>query len=122
MLDMQIDLDVNKDTPSDYALLVRNIPYGCTQEVLKERFEFIFSSFNVKVCEVNYCYEVDEMIRLNKVVAKMNYLKGMCKIHDLKEMKRLGCTKAELEAHKDYRKPTKKNKFRFWRSRVLEKT
>ena len=81
---MQIDLDVNKDTPSDYALLVRNIPLTMTQDELKEKFESIFSNFKVKVYEVNYCYKVDEMISLNKIVAKMNHLKGMCKIHDLK--------------------------------------
>lgn len=92
-----------------------------TQDELKTKVESIFSNFNVKVYEVNYCYKVEEMIALNKVVAKMNFLKGMCKIHDLKEMKRLGCTKAELETHKGYTKPTKKNKFRFWRSRVLDK-
>jgi hypothetical protein len=121
LLEMQIDLDVNKDTPSDYALLVRNIPLKMTQEELKEKFESIFKVFNVKVYEVNYCYKVDEMIALNKVVAKMNFLKGMCKIHNLKQMKKLGCPKAELETHKDYVKPTKKNKFRIWRSRVLDR-
>jgi hypothetical protein len=121
MLEMQIDLDVNKDTPSDYALLVRNIPITMKKEELTIKFESIFSNFNVKVSEVNYCYEVEEMIKLNKTVAKMNYLKAMCKIHDLKEMKRLGCTKPELEKHKDYKRPTKKNKFRFWRSRILDK-
>lgn len=42
LLEMQIDLDVNKDTPSDYALLVRNIPLKMTQDELKEKFESIF--------------------------------------------------------------------------------
>ena len=35
LLDMQSDLDINKDTPSDYALLVRNIKLEMTQEELK---------------------------------------------------------------------------------------
>ena len=115
---MQSDLDINKDTPSDYALLVRNIKLEMTQEEFKVQFESIF---NVKVYEVIFCCEVEKMIQLNKTVAKMNYLKGMCKIHDLKEMKRLGCTKEDLENNKDYAKPTKRKKFRFWKSRVLDK-
>jgi len=39
MLEMQIDLDVNKDTPSDYALLVRNIPITMKKEELTIKFE-----------------------------------------------------------------------------------
>jgi len=121
LLEMQIDLDVNKDTPSDYALLVRNIPLTMTQDELENKLESIFKVFGVKVYEVNFCYKVDEMIELNKTVAKLNFLKGMCKIHDLKQMKKLGCKKNELETHKDYVKPRKNNKFRIWRSRVLDK-
>ncbi len=121
LLEMQIDLDVNKDTPSDYALLVRNIPLIMTQDELENELESYFRVFGVKVYEVNFCYKVDEMIELNKTVAKLNFLKGMCKIHDLKQMKKLGCKKNELETHKDYVKPTKNNKFRIWRSRVLDK-
>ena len=67
---MQIRLDINKDTPSDYALLVRNIPLDMTKEVLKEKFEQIFSDFNVKVFEVNYCFDVKDIVKLNKIVAK----------------------------------------------------
>ncbi len=49
MLEMQIDLDQEKNTPSDYALLVRNIPLTMTQEELKIKFETMFNKFNVKV-------------------------------------------------------------------------
>lgn len=121
LLEMQIDLDVNKDTPSDYALLVRNIPLKMSQIDLENKLESMFKVFGVKVYEVNYCYKVDDIIGLNKTVAKLNFLKGMCKIHDLKQMKKLGCKKNELEGHKDYVKPTKRNKFRIWRSRGLDK-
>jgi len=80
MLEMQIDLDQEKNTPSDYALLVRNIP-----------------------------------------LTKMNFLLAICKIHDQKEKKRIGCSIEELETHKDYKVPTKRHKFRFWRFRLLDK-
>ena len=121
MLEMQIDLDQEKNTPSDYALLVRNIPLTMTQEELKINFETMFNKFNVKVQEVNYCYEIDEMVSLNKIVAKMNFLLAICKIHDQKEKKRIGCSIEELETHKDYKVPTKRHKFRFWRFRLLDK-
>jgi hypothetical protein len=121
LLEMQIRLDINKDTPSDYALLVRNIPLDMTKEVLKEKFEQIFSDFNVKVFEVNYCFDVKDIVKLNKIVAKNNYLKGMCKIHDLKQSTKLKCSPTELKNHKDYVKPSKQNKFRIWRRRILDR-
>jgi hypothetical protein len=60
MYEMQNQLDWEKDTPSDYAILVRNVPLSFARDknTLKEYFETEYSAMDVKVSEVNYCYEV----------------------------------------------------------------
>jgi hypothetical protein len=65
---------LEKDTPSDYALLVRNVPqsFAKDKDALKDHLEKEYSSEGVKVSEVNYCYEINQMVTLKAKVAKLN--------------------------------------------------
>ena len=46
----------------------------------------------------------------------------MCHLHDNKEMKRLCCGIHDLENNKEYRRPSKNNKYRFWKTKELNRT
>ena len=60
---LEIKLDEKKVSPSDYSVIVRNIPLTKTKVELKEEFEQkLFDNIkNFKVECVNYCYDIEAM-------------------------------------------------------------
>jgi hypothetical protein len=65
LVKMASDLDHKEVTPSDFALLVRNIPKDMTKEKLIELLETRFVKGQVKVSYINMCYDITDMVKLN---------------------------------------------------------
>jgi hypothetical protein len=87
LVKMALDLDHKEVTPSDFALLVRNIPADMTKEKLTELIECRFAKGQVKVSYVNLCYNIQDMVKLNTKIHELIKQKGAYKLHLKKEMK-----------------------------------
>jgi hypothetical protein len=60
---MNLTLDKKKITPSDYGIIVRNIPKDWTKKDLKEEIEKHFFQSEDKVVYINYCYKIDDIFK-----------------------------------------------------------
>ena len=98
-------LDNKEATPSDYALVVRNIPKNITKEQITEEIEKRFSVGNVKVAYVNMCYNIEDIVSLNSRITELVKLKGYYKLHLKKEMKARGIKKRQLLQQPDQIEP-----------------
>jgi hypothetical protein len=58
LVQMANTLDHKETTPSDFALLVRNIPKDMTKEKLTELIETRYARGQVKVSYINMCYDI----------------------------------------------------------------
>jgi len=96
LVKMAAELDHKEVTPSDFALLVRNIPKDMTKEKLKELLEDRFSRGAVKVSYINLCYDITDMVKLNTNITDLIKQKGAYKLHLKKEMKAQGLTKKQI--------------------------
>jgi hypothetical protein len=76
---MSSRLDWLEVSPSDYALLVRQIPKDWTKEKLEGILEDHFSAYGLNVNNINYCYEISEMVKLNKKMGELIKLKNTLK-------------------------------------------
>jgi len=77
--DMAEILDENEVSPSDYALLVRQVPLDWTKEKLEGVLEEHFKLYGLNVNYVNFCYDITEMVKLNKKMSELIKLKNLVK-------------------------------------------
>jgi hypothetical protein len=56
LVSMSIELDQGEISPSDFAILVRNLPKDVTKERIKEQIESQFP--DTKVAYINFCYDI----------------------------------------------------------------
>lgn len=90
LVKMAHSLDERQVSPSDFALLVRNIPKDMTKEKLKELVESRFSTGTVKVAYINLCYDIQDMVKLNGIITELVKQKGFYKLQVKKQMKEQG--------------------------------
>jgi hypothetical protein len=83
-------------TPSDFALVVRNIPLDITKERLVQLVEDRFSRSKVKVAYVNMCYNIEDIFKANSKITELAKMKGFYKLHLKKEMKARGIKKRQM--------------------------
>ena len=83
---MACALDNTELTPSDFSLVVRNIPLDITKEKLISLIEERFSRSKVKVVYVNYCYNIEDIVKLNSQITELVKKKGFYRLHLKKEM------------------------------------
>ena len=93
---MSIELDRKEISPSDFAILVRNLPKDVSKEKLKEQIEQKFPE--AKVAYVNLCYDITQMVEFNKTVQDLSKMRGAYKLHLKKEMKLRGLKKKQVLA------------------------
>ena len=72
-------LDENEVSPSDYALLVRHIPLEWSKEKLEGVLEEHFKLYGLNVNYVNFCFDITEMVKLNKKMGELIKLKNLVK-------------------------------------------
>jgi hypothetical protein len=72
-------LDKNEVSPSDYALLVRHIPLEWSKEKLEGVLEEHFKLYGLNVNYVNFCFDITEMVKLNKKMGELIKLKNLVK-------------------------------------------
>lgn len=72
-------LDENEVSPSDYALLVRYVPLDWPKEKLEGVLEDHFKLYGLNVNYVNYCFDITEMVKLNKKMGELIKLKNLVK-------------------------------------------
>jgi hypothetical protein len=87
LVQMANTLDHKETTPSDFALLVRNIPKDMTKEKLTELIETRYVRGQVKVAYINMCYDIQDMVKHNTKITELIKQKGAYKLHLKKEMK-----------------------------------
>lgn len=95
---MNIHLDKDKVSPSDYGLVVRNIPRNMKKEDLQKEIEKRYEAFAPKVVYINYCYDIKEMVELNEKLAELSKLKAELRLNIKKQIISQGITKAEFKA------------------------
>jgi hypothetical protein len=64
-----LDLDKDFVSPADFAVYAQNLDKNMTQDELKQEIEQKYGQ--VKVIYINFCYNIDEMI---KVAAELTQL------------------------------------------------
>jgi hypothetical protein len=64
MVKLRFDLDRDKDSPSDYAILVRNVPKNWSQSKLLEKIEELYS---IPHLEDNWDSELKKEFRRKKI-------------------------------------------------------
>ena len=92
-------------TPSDFALVVRNIPLNITKERLIQLVEDRFSRSKVKVAYVNLCYNIEDIFKANSKITELAKMKGFYKLHLKKEMKARGIKKRQMLQQPDLVEP-----------------
>ena len=92
-------------TPSDFALVVRNIPLDITKERLIQLVEDRFSRSKVKVAYVNLCYNIEDIFKANSKITELAKMKGFYKLHLKKEMKARGIKKRQMLQQPDLVEP-----------------
>lgn len=105
--------DKTQNTPSDYAILVRNIPREKSEKEIKEMVDEVFSVLGGEVVQVNMCCDISLIVKLQNQLKKCNYEIGLCEIHEARVKKN-----SKEEATVD--KPFVREGF-FRRKRVLER-
>lgn len=73
---------------------MRNLPKDVSKEKLKEQVELKFP--DCKVAYVNLCYDITQMVELNKTVQDLSKERGAFKLHLKKEMKLRGLKKSQI--------------------------
>jgi hypothetical protein len=68
-------------TPSDFALVVRNIPLDITKERLIQLVEDRFSRSKVKVAYVNMCYNIEDIFKANSKITELSDM--IRRVHDM---------------------------------------
>ena len=77
---MHQEIDREAVSPSDYAVLVRNLPHDMTKEKVGELFESKFQQSNLKVVYVNMCYDIEEIMVLNSTMKELMKQRGFYKL------------------------------------------
>lgn len=90
------ELDKIEISPSDFGLIVRNIPPSVTKDSLKVQIEKQFND-EVKVVYVNLCYDISQMLELDKKVKDLSKQLGFYKLHLKREMKKRRITKKQIK-------------------------
>jgi hypothetical protein len=90
---LHLDLDRKEVSPSDFAILVRNIGLNTTKQSLQEAFEKRFQHLKLTVSYVNLCYNIEEMVSLQSQIKKLVKQKGFYKLSVKKQMKTNGLGK-----------------------------
>ncbi len=72
-------LDENEVSPSDYALVVRHVPLDWSKEKLEGVLEEHFKLYGLNVNYVNFCFDITEMVKLNKKMGELIKLKNLVK-------------------------------------------
>ena len=72
LVGMSIDLDKKEVSPSDFAVVVRNLPKNMSKESLKAIITQRFAKQNVEVVYVNLCYNIREMVRYDKIIKDLS--------------------------------------------------
>lgn len=89
-----VKIDEAETSPSDFALLVKGVPRDATKDTLKQEMESQFP--DIKVVNVNLCYDITQMTELDTNIKKLSKEKGQYKLYLKKEMKSRKIKKAEL--------------------------
>jgi hypothetical protein len=97
LVKMHLTLDQDKVTPSDYGLLVKNVPASLSREELTKKLEERYSYAGAKISYVNYCYDVEEMVALNEQQADYYKQLGFYKLHVKKQMRSQKLTKSMVK-------------------------
>jgi hypothetical protein len=103
-------IDVKNDTPSDWTLMVSNLPPDEPAETIAKNFQESGSNGGVPcyVSKINFAYKTEEFEKLAQEVAK---LKRECKSLQVLEMpKAMEKAKARIQAKESTHDPEKKAK------------
>ena len=87
LVSLHLQIDRKEVSPSDYALLVRNIPLTTNKEELIKLVEARFMHFKLKVQYVNFCYNIEQMVKLNTQIKELVKQKGFYKLHVKKSLR-----------------------------------
>ncbi|CAK77359.1 unnamed protein product (macronuclear) [Paramecium tetraurelia] len=103
------DCDIKENTPSDYTLIVKDIPKDCKQQQLKEFFE---KKFEVEVMEIDYIFyantlkdmelELEEIVKLQKIALEKNDNDQLLNLNEQKKQKQNQITAEALRIQSDF--------------------
>jgi hypothetical protein len=96
---MSIELDKKTVTPSDFAVVVRNIPNTITEVELKAQIESNFKKMEVKVQYINYCHDITEVIQLDQRLKELGKEKSWYKLHLKKEKASRGIKNSDIKSN-----------------------
>lgn len=97
LVGLSLELDKNEISPSDFAIVVRNIPKSMGKEDLKEEIEKLVP--DSKVQYVNLCYNIDKIVELDKKIKELSKHRGFYKLYLKKQIKAKGIKKEDLKAN-----------------------
>jgi DNA polymerase sigma len=75
---------------------VRHVPLDWSKEKLEGVLEDHFKLYGLNVNYVNFCFDITEMVKLNKKMGELIKLKNLVKQHLKKGMKEKGINKRQL--------------------------
>ncbi|CAD8158550.1 unnamed protein product [Paramecium pentaurelia] len=103
------DCDIKENTPSDYTLIVKDIPKDCKQQQLKEFFE---NKFNVEVMEVDYIFfantlkeleqQLEVIVKQQKIALENNDNDQLINLNEQKKLKQNQITTEALRIQQDF--------------------
>lgn len=75
---------------------MRHVPLDWSKEKLEGVLEDHFKLYGLNVNYVNFCFDITEMVKLNKKMGELIKLKNLVKQHLKKGMKEKGINKRQL--------------------------
>ena len=90
------DIDEANLTPSDYWVMITNLPKDKTQEETKEYLEKV--SPGIEIVYINYCYKIKEIVDISRKLMNLQNMKSYIESYRKNRLRRLGMDESEAEA------------------------
>lgn len=97
LVGLSLELDKKEISPSDFAVVVRNIPRTMGRDGLKQEIEKLVPGSKVQY--VNLCYNIDKIVELDKKIKELSKQRGFYKLYLKKQIKEKGIKKEDLKSN-----------------------
>lgn len=86
----------NNLTPSDFGVMVTNLPVNKNQDEVKAWFSEFFPQ--MEIVYVNFCYNITRIVRVVRKLTNLQQIKSYLLAYKSKRLREEGLTEQEAEA------------------------
>jgi len=90
------DIDEKNLTPSDFGVMVTNLPLNKTQDEVRDWLKTFFEDLDIVY--INYCYDIGDIVKVVRRITKLQEMRSYVQYCRTKKLNELGMDEAEAES------------------------